>query len=75
MCATFFNYAKDRKRNNLSIAKPKYDSVGEAHRIIFGFYLICDPKQLRRTYTSISLRLMTGRGTGGRFSGTLGRGG
>jgi len=38
-----FQKTKDRKRNNLSISKPKYDSVGFAHRIIFGFYLICDP--------------------------------
>ena len=37
---------KDRKRNNLYISKPKYDSAGFARRIIFGFYLICDPYSL-----------------------------
>jgi len=36
--------SKVRKRNNLCVLEPKYDSAGFARRIIFGFYLICDPK-------------------------------
>jgi hypothetical protein len=36
-------YILFKKSPNLCISKAKYDAAGEARRIIFGFYLICDP--------------------------------
>ena len=39
-------FNKDRKQNNLSVSKSKYVSAGKARRDVFGFYLICDLKNV-----------------------------